>query len=380
MPQKLQVYLDNNATTPMDPRVLDTMLPYFKEKFGNAASRNHVFGWQAEEAVQQAREQVANLTGARSREIVFTSGATEANNLAIKGVAEAYYKKGNHIITCLTEHKAVLDPIRSLGESGFRLTHLSVNSEGLINLDELADAITDQTILICIMYANNETGVIQPIKEIAQLAKRNETLLMTDATQAVGKIPINVRNSGIDMMSFSAHKFYGPKGAGGLFVRDSVQLSAQLEGGGHERGVRSGTLNVPGIVGMGKACELAQQEMKVDEQKLRALRDQLETSLLKIPETSRNGSLEDRLSHVTNISFHRVDGERLLLSLNDIAVSQGSACTSATLEPSHVLKSMGVSDELAHSSIRFGLGRFTTREEIEYTIQRVTEVVNQLRD
>ncbi|MEP5611151.1 MAG: IscS subfamily cysteine desulfurase [Cyclobacteriaceae bacterium] len=374
-----RVYLDNNATTPVDPRVLEEMLPYFNEKFGNAASRNHAFGWEAEESVQHAREQVAHVIGANPKEIIFTSGATESNNLAIKGVAQRNAENGNHIITCSTEHKAVLDPANRLQESGLDVTYLNVNSEGLIDLAELERAITDQTILITIMYANNETGVIQPIEEISQVAKRHNVIFMTDATQAVGKIPVDVKNLDVDLMSFSSHKLYGPKGVGVLYVRSKVKLAAQIEGGGHERGMRSGTLNVPGIVGMGKACELCSSEMQEEERRLRPLRDKLEEAVLKISRTNRNGHSSERLAHVSNISLEDVDGEKLLLSLHEIAVSQGSACTSATFEPSHVLRAMGISDELAFSTLRFGLGRFTTEEEIDFVIEKIEMAVSQLR-
>ncbi|MEP1097689.1 MAG: IscS subfamily cysteine desulfurase [Cyclobacteriaceae bacterium] len=374
-----RVYLDNNATTPVDPRVLEEMLPYFSEKFGNAASRNHAFGWEADESVQHAREQIANLIGANSKEIIFTSGATESNNLAIRGIVETHADRGNHIISCSTEHKAVLDPASRLKESGFEVTFLSVNQEGLIDLSELEAAITDRTVLISIMYANNETGVIQPLKEISGLAKKHGVTFMTDATQAVGKIPIDVRDLDIDLMSFSGHKLYGPKGVGALYVKSKVKLTAQIDGGGHERGMRSGTLNVPGIVGMGKACELCSLEMQEEERKLRLLRDKLEEAVLKIPGTRRNGDPSERLAHVSNISFEDIDGEKLLLSLNEIAVSQGSACTSATFEPSHVLKAMGVPDELAFSTLRFGLGRFTTEEEIDFVIEKIEKAVSQLR-
>jgi len=374
-----RVYLDNNATTPVDPRVLEEMLPYFNEKFGNAASRNHAFGWEADESVQHAREQIANLIGANPKEIIFTSGATESNNLAIKGIAEGNIRNGKHIITCSAEHKAVLDPVERLEKLGFDVTYLSVNPEGLIDLAEFEEAITDQTILISIMHANNETGVIQPIKKISDVAKKHNVTFMTDATQAVGKIPIDVKNLNVDLMSFSGHKLYGPKGVGALYVKSKVKLNAQIDGGGHERGMRSGTLNVPGIVGLGKACELCSLEMHKEQSRLRPLRDKLEKAVLKISGTDSNGHLSERLAHVSNISFEGVDGEKLLLSLNQIAVSQGSACTSATFEPSHVLRAMGVSDELAFSTLRFGLGRFTTEEEIDFVIEKIERAVSQLR-
>lgn len=374
-----RVYLDNNATTPVDPRVLEEMLPYFNEKFGNAASRNHSFGWEADESVLNAREQIANLIGASPKEIIFTSGATESNNLAIKGIAEGNVRNGKHIITCSTEHKAVLDPAKRLEESGFDVTYLSVNADGLIDLAELEEAITDQTILISIMYANNETGVIQPVEEVSQVAKKHKVIFMTDATQAVGKIPIDVKILNVDLMPFSGHKLYGPKGVGALYVKSKVKLAAQIDGGGHERGMRSGTLNVPGIVGMGKACEVCSLEMQEEEGRLRPLRDKLEEAVLEISGTNRNGHSTERLAHVSNISFEGIDGEKLLLSLNEIAVSQGSACTSATFEPSHVLRAMGISDELAFSTLRFGLGRFTTEEEIVFVIEKIESAVGQLR-
>ena len=381
---KLPVYLDNNATTPMDPRVLEAMLPYFTEFFGNAASRNHPFGWQAEEAVDYAREQVAKLVGADPKEIIFTSGATEADNLAIKGVYEMYAAKGNHVITCTTEHKAVLDTCKHIEKTGGEVTYLTVNNEGLINLEELEAAIKPTTILIAIMYANNEIGVIQPVKEISRIAKKHGVLFFTDAVQAVGKIPVNVNEDGIDLMAFTGHKMYGPKGIGALYVRRKnprVKVTAQMDGGGHERGMRSGTLNVPGIVGFGKACELAAAEMQFDAERLSKLRDKLETALLQIEESYVNGSKQHRLPHVSNVSFKYVEGEGLMMGFNkNIALSSGSACTSASLEPSYVLKALGLGDDLAHSSLRFGLGRFTTEEQIDYTIKAVTDTVLKLRE
>ncbi|MEI8110607.1 MAG: IscS subfamily cysteine desulfurase [Chitinophagia bacterium] len=381
---KLPVYLDNNATTPMDPRVLEAMLPYFTDFFGNAASRNHPFGWQAEEAVDYAREQVAKLVGADPKEIIFTSGATEADNLAIKGVYEMYASKGNHVITCTTEHKAVLDTCKHIEKTGGEVTYLTVNNEGLINLDELEAAIKPTTILIAIMYANNEIGVIQPVKEISRIAKKHGVLFFTDAVQAVGKIPVNVNEDGIDLMAFTAHKMYGPKGIGALYVRRKnprVKVTAQMDGGGHERGMRSGTLNVPGIVGFGKACELAAAEMQTDAERLSKLRDKLEVALLQIEESYVNGSKQHRLPHVSNVSFKYVEGEGLMMGFNkNIALSSGSACTSASLEPSYVLKALGLGDDLAHSSLRFGLGRFTTEEQIDYTIKAVTDTVLKLRE
>lgn len=381
---KLPVYLDNNATTPMDPRVLETMIPYFTENFGNAASRNHPFGWAAEEAVDYAREQVAKLIGADPKEIIFTSGATEGDNLAIKGVYEMYASKGNHIITVNTEHKAVLDTCKHIEKLGGEVTYLNVQEDGLINLKELEAAIKPTTILIAIMYANNEVGVIQPVKEISALAKKNGILFFTDATQAVGKIPVNVIEDGIDLMTFTGHKMYGPKGIGALYVRRKnprVKVTAQMDGGGHERGMRSGTLNVPGIVGFGKACELCMQEMEKDAKHTSALRDKLENALLQIEEAYVNGNREHRLPHVSNISFKHVEGEGLLMGFNkNIALSSGSACTSASLEPSYVLKALGLGDDLAHSSLRFGLSRFTTEEQIDYTIEQITNTVLKLRE
>jgi cysteine desulfurase len=379
----LPIYLDNNATTPMDPRVLEAMIPYFTQKFGNAASRNHPFGWAAEEGVDYAREQVAKLIGANEKEIIFTSGATEANNLALKGVFEMYKDKGNHIITCTTEHKAVLDACKHLEKLGAQVTYLQVKPDGLIDLQELENAMTDKTILVAIMYGNNEIGVIQPIKEISAIARKHGALFFTDGTQAVGKILVDVNADGIDLMSFSAHKMYGPKGVGALYVRRKnprVKVTAQMDGGGHERGMRSGTLNVPGIVGFGKACELCQQEMAQESARLSALRDKLETSLLELEESYVNGNREHRLPHVANISFKYVEGEGLMMAMKDMAVSSGSACTSASLEPSYVLKSLGLSDDLAHSSIRYGLGRFTTEEEIDFAIAQTKKAVNHLRD
>lgn len=381
---KLPVYLDNNATTPMDPRVLEAMIPYFTEKFGNAASRNHPFGWEGEEAVDYAREQVAKLIGADPKEIIFTSGATEGDNLAIKGVFEMYASKGNHIITATTEHKAVLDTCKHIEKAGGEVTYLEVKADGRIDLGELEAAIKPTTILIAIMYANNEIGTIQPVKEISALAKKNGVLFFTDATQAVGKIPVDVNKDGIDIMAFSGHKMYGPKGVGAIYVRRKnprVKVTAQMDGGGHERGMRSGTLNVPGIVGLGKACELCMLDMETDTKRISGLRDKLENALLKLEEAYVNGSKEHRLPHVSNISFKYVEGEGLMMGFNkNIAVSSGSACTSASLEPSYVLKALGLGDDLAHSSLRFGLGRFTTEDQIDYTIEQVSNTVLKLRD
>ncbi|SNC60224.1 cysteine desulfurase IscS [Hymenobacter gelipurpurascens] len=380
---KLPIYLDNNATTPLDPRVLEAMMPYLTEVFGNAASRNHPFGWAAEEAVDYAREQIAGLINCDPKEIIFTSGATESDNLGIKGVFEMYSQKGNHVITATTEHKAVLDTCKHIEKLGGRVTYLPVDAEGLISLADLEAAMTPETILVTIMYGNNETGTIQPIREIAAIAHKHGALFMTDGTQAVGKIPVDVIADGIDIMAFTAHKMYGPKGVGALYVRRKnprVKVTAQMDGGGHERGMRSGTLNVPGIVGLGKACELAKQEMEADTQRLSVMRDRLERELLTLEESYVNGSREHRLPHVANISFKYVEGEGLMMGVKDLAVSSGSACTSASLEPSYVLKALGLSDDLAHSSLRFGLSRFTTDEQIDYAINHVKEAVTKLRE
>ena len=381
---KLPIYLDNNATTPVDPRVLETMLPYFTNHFGNAASRNHPFGWEAEEAVDYAREQVAQLVGCDAKEIIFTSGATEADNLALKGVFEMYASKGNHIITVTTEHKAVLDTCKHIEKLGGEVTYLDVEEDGLLDLSKLEAAIKPSTILIAVMYANNEIGVVQPVKEISAIAKKHGILFFTDATQAVGKIPVDVMKDGIDLMAFSAHKMYGPKGVGALYVRRKnprVKVTAQIDGGGHERGMRSGTLNVPGIVGFGKACELCRLEMEENTKRITVLRNKLENELLQLEESYLNGNKEQRLPHVSNISFKYVEGEGLMMGFNkNIAVSSGSACPSASLEPSYVLKALGLGDDLAHSSLRFGLSRFTTEEEIDYTIQAVRETVLKLRE
>ncbi len=379
----LPIYLDNNATTPMDPRVLEAMLPYFVQKFGNSASRNHAFGWVAEEAVDYAREQVAQIIGANEKEIIFTSGATESDNLALKGVFEMYKEKGNHIITMTTEHKAVLDACKHIEKLGGRVTYLAPKPDGLIDLEQLVAAMSQETILVSIMYGNNEIGVIQPVKEIAKIAHSFGALFMTDATQAVGKIPVNVIEDGIDLLAMSAHKMYGPKGVGALYVRRKnprVKVTAQMDGGGHERGMRSGTLNVPGIVGLGKACELARLEMDQDAKRLSALRDKLENALTQLEESYVNGNKDHRLPHTANISFKYVEGEGLMMAMKDLAVSSGSACTSASLEPSYVLKSLGLSDDLAHSSIRFGLGRFTTEEEVDRAIEVTRNAVTHLRE
>ncbi|HET6993764.1 MAG TPA: IscS subfamily cysteine desulfurase [Chitinophagaceae bacterium] len=377
------VYLDYNATTPCDPRVVEAMLPYFGRYFGNPASHNHSFGWEAEEAVEQAREQVAKLIGADPKEIIFTSGATEADNLAIKGVFETYAVKGNHIITCSTEHKAVLDTCKHLEKNGAEVTYLEVDSNGSIDIGMLEAAIKPSTILIAIMYANNETGTIMPVKEIGAIAKRRGVIFFSDATQAVGKIPVNVISDGIDLLSLSGHKIYGPKGVGALYIRRKgprVKLTAQLDGGGHERGIRSGTLNVPGIVGLGKACEISHTEMENELNKIKKLRDRLETDLLQIEGSSLNGDKNKRLPNVTNIAFKYAEGDSLIMAINkNIAVSSGAACSSATPEPSHVLKAMGLDDESANSSIRFSLGRFTTGEEIDYVVEEVTAKSRELK-
>ena len=368
----------------MDPRVLEAMLPYFVERFGNAASRSHSFGWVAEEAVDYGREQVAKLIGADPKEIIFTSGATEADNLAIQGVYEMYASKGNHIITCTTEHKAVLDTCKHIEKIGGQVTYLQVKEDGLIDLKELENAITDKTILITIMWGNNEIGVLQPVREISKIARKHGVLFFTDGTQAVGKIAVDVNADGIDLMAFSAHKMYGPKGVGALYVRRKnprVKVTAQMDGGGHERGMRSGTLNVPGIVGFGKACEIAMNEMESEAKRLSVMRDRLEAGLMELEESYVNGNREHRLPHVTNISFKYVEGEGLMMGFNkDIALSSGSACTSASLEPSYVLKALGLGDDLAHSSLRFGLGRFTTDEQIDFTINAIKNTVLKLRE
>ena len=383
MPPK-KIYLDNNATTPCDPRVVETMVPYFFEHHGNAASRSHPFGWEAEEAVDYAREQVANLISADPKEIIFTSGATEADNLAIKGVYEMYRRKGNHIITLKTEHKAVIDTCHKIEKIGGEVTFLDVKRDGLVDLAELEAAIKPNTIMVSIMWANNETGVVQPMKEIGEICKKHSVLFFSDATQAVGKIPTNPREVGIHLMAFTAHKMYGPKGVGALYVsrkNPRVKVTAQMDGGGHERGMRSGTLNVPGIVGFGKAAEIAKNEMAQDAERLSRLRDKLENGLMQLEETYINGSSEHRMPHVSNISFKHVEGEGLMMTFNqNIALSSGSACTSASLEPSYVLIALGLGDDLAHSSLRFSLGRFTQEEEIDYTIEAISKGVNHMRD
>jgi cysteine desulfurase len=384
MAVKLPIYFDNHATTQVDPRVVQAMLPYFTEKFGNAASRNHPFGWAGEEAVENARAQVASLIGATPKEIIFTSGATESDNLMIKGVAEMYREKGNHIITQAIEHKAVLDTCKRLEKDGFEVTYLPVGKDGRVDPEDVRKAITPKTILITIMYANNEIGIINPVQEIGKIAKEHGIFFASDGVQAVGKIPVDVQKDNIDLLAISAHKIYGPKGVGALYVRrrnPRVQLSAIIDGGGHERGMRSGTLNVPGIVGLGAACEIAQKEMAEESARLRKLRDRLKAGLeAKLDEVFINGSLEHRLPNNLNMSFAYVEGESLLMGINDIAVSSGSACTSATLEPSYVLKALGVGEDLAHTSIRFGLGRFNTEEEVDYVTDKMIQVVTKLRE
>lgn len=377
------IYLDYNSTTPVDKRVLETMLPYFSEKFGNANSRTHAFGWIAEDAVNTAREQVANLINCTPQEIIFTSGSTEAINLAIKGVWELYQTKGNHIITVNTEHKAVLDVCKSIEKKGAQVTYLSVNREGLIDLQELKNALTPKTIMVAVMYANNETGVMQPIAKIAELVHANNSLFMCDATQATGKIPIDVEEEHIDIMCISAHKMYGPKGIGALYIRRKnprVSMATQIEGGGHERGLRSGTLNVPGIVGFGKACEIAQREMWEDAARISKLRTKLEQHLCDLSNVFINGSTRHRLFNTTNISFQGIRSEKLITKLPNIAVAMGSACTSAIAEPSHVLKAMGLPHEDAYSSIRFSLGKYTTETEIDSTIELLLATVKDLID
>ena len=385
MGQNRLIYLDNNATTPTDPRAVEAMIPFFYDNPGNAASRNHPAGWAAEGAVDKAREQLADLINADTRELIFTSGATESDNLALKGVFEMYSRKGNHIITAKTEHKAVLDACKRIEKMGGEVTYLDVKNDGLIDLAELEAAITDKTIMISIMWANNETGVIQPMEEIGKICAKHGVLFMSDATQAVGKIPVDPRKVGIHLMAFTSHKMYGPKGVGALYVsrkNPRVKVTSQMDGGGHERGMRSGTLNVPGIVGFGKAAEIAKAEMHEDAARLSKLRDKLEAALLEnLEEAYVNGNVEHRMPHVTNISFKHVEGEGLMMTFNqNIALSSGSACTSASLEPSYVLVALGLGDDLAHSSLRFSLGRFTTEEDIDATIKQVTEGVNHMRD
>ncbi|MDP9269049.1 MAG: IscS subfamily cysteine desulfurase [Acidobacteriota bacterium] len=381
---KLPIYMDNHATTPLDPRVLEAMMPYLTNRFGNAASRNHPFGWEAEQGVETAREQIAKLIGATAKEIIFTSGATESDNLALKGVALMYREKGNHIITAVTEHKAILDTCKRLEKEGFRVTYLPVQQDGRIDLEDLKRAIDDKTILVSIMFANNEIGVIQPVEEIGKICRERGVFFHSDATQAVGKVPVDVNQQNIDLMSISGHKMYGPKGVGALYVRrrnPRVQLTAMVDGGGHERGMRSGTLNVAGIVGLGAACEIAMRDLPQESCKLAGLRNRLRDKIMsQLDEVYINGSEEHRLPGNLNISFAYVEGESLLMGINDVAVSSGSACTSATLEPSYVLKALGAGDDLAHSSIRFGLGRFNTEAEVDYVAAKVVEVVKKLRE
>ena len=381
---KLPIYMDNNSTTRTDPRVVEAMIPFFTEKYGNSASRNHSYGWDAEEAVDSAREQVASIINASSKEIIFTSGATEANNLAIKGVASMYRKKGNHFISTITEHKAIIDPLKRIERDGCKVTFLNVDKNGMISLQELEQAITNETVLVTLMAGNNEIGTLHPLKEIGKICKAKGVLFHTDATQAIGKIPVDVEEMGIDLLSLSGHKMYGPKGIGALYVRRKdprVRLDAMMDGGGHERGMRSGTLPVPMIVGLGMAAEIARKEMSAESQRLLHLRNRLHSGITsKLEDVYLNGHPEFRLPGNLNLSFAFVEGEGLMMGIKDIAVSSGSACTSASLEPSYVLKALGLGDELAHSSIRFGLGRFTTEEEIDFVIQDVVRAVNHLRD
>ncbi|MEY4673613.1 MAG: hypothetical protein RL148_1397 [Planctomycetota bacterium] len=384
MTVKTPIYLDYSATTPCDPRVVQRMLPYFTEQFGNAASRSHSFGWAAEAAVENAREQVAALIGANAKEIIWTSGSTESNNLAIKGVAEMYRQKGNHIISAITEHKAVLDPIKHLETKGFEVTWLPVDGKGRISLDDLRNAITERTVLVTLMAANNEIGTLHPVAEIGAICKEKGVLFHTDATQCPGKVDLDVIRQNVDLMSISAHKMYGPKGVGCLYVRRKnprVRLTAQMDGGGHERGMRSGTLNVTGIVGMGEAARIAKEEFAAEVARLRTLRDRLQSRLLAgLPDAVVNGDQDARLPHLTNVSFPYVEGESLIMGIKELAVSSGSACTSASLEPSYVLKGLGLGDELAHSSIRFSLGRFTTEAEVDHAADRVVAEVKRLRE
>jgi cysteine desulfurase len=383
MTAKLPIYMDNHATTRVDPRVLEAMLPYFCEDFGNAASRSHVFGWNAERAVEQAREQVAAVIGASGREIVWTSGATESDNLAIKGAAEFYRDRGNHIITAVTEHKAVLDTCKRLEKSGFEVTYLPVERDGRVNPQAVADALTDRTIVVSVMLANNEVGTVNPVAEIGQVVKARGAVFHIDAVQGVGKIPFDVATTHADLVSLSAHKMYGPKGVGALYVRRKprVRITPIIDGGGHERGMRSGTLNVPGIVGFGKAAELSAAEMPEESKRLLALRERLRLGIeARVTDTVLNGSLEHRLPGSLNMSFAYVEGEALMMALKDVAVSSGSACTSASLEPSYVLRAMGVPVEMAHTSIRFGLGRFNTEEEVDYVIDLAAQKVKKLRE
>ncbi len=380
---KLPIYMDNHATTPVDPRVLEAMLPYFRETFGNAASRNHAFGWQAEEVVEMGREQVARLIGASEKEIIFTSGATESNNLAIKGVVDFYQSKGDHVITAVTEHKAVLDPCKALERKGLRVTYLPVGQDGIVDPDDVKKAITERTILISIMAANNEIGTLNPVAEIGRIAHEHGVIFHCDAVQAVAKVPVDVEAMNIDLLSVTAHKIYGPKGVGALYVRRKnprVRLTPILDGGGHERGMRSGTLNVPGIAGLGKAAEIGRAELESDAARILALRERLRNRLhAELDAIYLNGSLEHRLPGNLNLSFAYVEGESMLMGLKDVAVSSGSACTSASLEPSYVLRALGVGEDLAHTSIRFGIGRFNTEEEVDFVADLVIQNVKRLR-
>lgn len=382
--QHSPIYMDNHATTPVDPQVLEAMLPYFGTHFGNAASRNHQFGWDAEDAVNLARTQIAQLIGADPKEIIFTSGATESNNLALRGVADMYSSKGNHIIVSAIEHKAILDTAQYLATKGFEITYLPVDQYGMVKPEAVRDAITDKTILISIMAANNEIGTINPIAEIASIAKEKGILFHTDAVQAVGRIPVNVNQWNVDLLSLTAHKIYGPKGIGALYVRRKnprVRLSPIMHGGGHERGMRSGTLNVPGIVGFGKAAAILSDSLELEAARVRKLRDRLQAALFaQLDEVHLNGHPEKRLPNNLNVSFAYVEGEALMMAIPEVAVSSGSACTSASLEPSYVLKAVGVGEDLAHSSIRFGLGRFTTEADVDFTIERVVKAVKKLRE
>jgi cysteine desulfurase len=381
---KTPIYMDNNATTRTDPRVVDAMLPYFTEKYGNSASRSHAYGWEAEAAVEEGREQIAGLINASAKEIIFTSGATESNNLAIKGVAAMYKKKGNHIITQATEHKAVLDTCKRLERDGFQVTYLPVDKHGQVHAEQIRETMTDKTVLVTIMAANNEIGTLQPIKNIGKLCKEKGILFHTDAVQSLGKTPLDVEEMGVDLLSLSAHKIYGPKGIGALYVRKKdprVRLEPQIDGGGHERGMRSGTLPVPLIVGLGKACEIAQKEMDIEVERTFRLRERLRKGIMdKLPETYLNGHPKERLPGNANISFAYVEGEGLMMGIKDVAVSSGSACTSASLEPSYVLRALGVGDELAHSSIRFGIGRFNTEAEVDFVVDLVVREVSRLRE
>ncbi|HEX4612947.1 MAG TPA: IscS subfamily cysteine desulfurase [Urbifossiella sp.] len=383
MPQH-PIYMDNNSTTRCDPRVVEAMLPYFTEKFGNAASRSHAYGWEAEAAVEEAREQIADVFNASPKEIIFTSGATESNNLAIKGVAAMYKKKGNHVVTQATEHKAVLDTCKRLERDGFQVTYLPVDKYGQVHAEQVREALTEKTILVSVMAANNEIGTVQPIQAIGKLCKEKGVLFHTDAVQAVGKIPLDVEEMGIDLLSLTAHKLYGPKGIGALYVRKKdprVRLEPQIDGGGHERGMRSGTLPVPMIVGLGTACDIAHREMPAESARTFQLRERLRTGIMgKLPESYLNGHPTERLPGNANISFAYVEGEGLMMGIKDVAVSSGSACTSASLEPSYVLRALGVGDELAHSSIRFGIGRFNTEAEVDFVVDLVTREVTRLRE